>query len=131
MSAFAAHGVYVGRCVCVSLGTDHEVTGGYGLQLSDFTDGQPYQNTLHDMNPLIIEAFNTTFTAGGGVPSGTVPAQSAWIDKHVFSRWTDFLDRGYGAFFSALAAQTGAAAGHPALVIGQCSTSPAFKRTRG
>jgi hypothetical protein len=108
-----------------------KLTGGYGLQLSDFTDGQPYQNTLHDMNPLIIGAFNATFAAGGGVPAGTVSAQSAWINKHVFSRWTDFLDSGYAAFFAALTAQAGAAAGHPALVIDQCSTSPAFKRTEG
>jgi hypothetical protein len=108
-----------------------KVTGGYGLQLSDFTDGQPYQNTLHDMNPRIVAAFNATFLEGAGVPAGTPPAQSAWINKHAFSRWTDFLDRGYAAFYRALATQVGAAAAHPALVIGQCSISPAFKRTEG
>ena len=108
-----------------------KVTGGYGLQLSDFTDGQPYQNTLHDMNPRIVAAFNATFPDGAGVPAGAAPAQSAWINKHVFSRWTDFLDRGYADFYAALFTQASAAAGHPALVIGQCSISPAFKRTEG
>jgi hypothetical protein len=108
-----------------------KVTGGYGLQLSDFTDGQPYQNTLHDMNPRIVAAFSATFANGIGVPAGTVPAQSTWINKHAFSRWTDFLGQGYAEFYAALATQVGAAAQHPALLIGQCSTSPAFKRTEG
>jgi hypothetical protein len=108
-----------------------KVTGGYGLQLSDFTDGQPYQNTLHDMNPRIIAAFNATLAPGAGVPASSVAAQSAWIDKNVFSVWTDFLDRGYAAFYAALAKQVAASANHPALVIGQCSISPAFKRTEG
>ncbi len=108
-----------------------KVTGGYGLQLSDFTDGQPYQNTLHDMNPRIVAAFDATFADGAGVPAGTVAAQSAWINKHAFSRWTDFLGHGYAAFYDALAIQVAAATQHPALVIGQCSISPAFKRTEG
>ncbi len=108
-----------------------KVTGGYGLQLSDFTDGQPYQNTLHDMNPRIVSAFSATFAEGFGVPAGTVAVQSAWINKHAYSRWTDFLGHGYAAFYAALAKQAGMAAQHPALLVGQCSISPAFKRTEG
>jgi hypothetical protein len=106
------------------------VTGGYGLQLSDFTDGQPYQSTLHDVNPRIVAAFSKAFPAAG-VPAGSAALQSAWINHHAFNEWTDFLDQGYAAFYAAMASQAGAAAGHAALVIGQCSLSPAFKRTEG
>lgn len=106
------------------------VTGGYGLQLSDFTDGQPYQSTLHDFNPRIVTAFGATLS-GGAVPGSTTPAQADWINKNAFSQWTDFLDEGYAAFYLSLAAQVGFEAKHPALVIDQCNIAPSFKRTEG
>jgi len=106
------------------------VTGGYGLQLSDFTDGQPYQNTLHDLNPRIVAAFGKTM-AGGSVPGRTVSAQANWIMHNAFNAWTDFLDQGYAHFYASFATQVAAAAQHPALVIDQCSISPSFRRTEG
>ncbi len=105
-----------------------KVTGGYGIQLSDFTDGQPYQDTLHNLNPRIVAAFAKTLPAGT-VPGSTAAAQAAWINRHAFSDWTDFLDQGYAQFYATLAADVGTATGHAPLIIGQCSISPGFKRT--
>jgi hypothetical protein len=104
------------------------LTYGYGLQLSDFTDGQPYQSTLHDFNPRITAAFAKT---GIRVPAGPPARQSAWINAHAFSAWTDFLAEGYAAFYAAMLDDTRAATGHAPLMIGQCNISPARKRTEG
>jgi hypothetical protein len=106
------------------------VTGGYGLQLSDFTDGQPYQNTLHDLNPRIVAAFGKTLPAGT-VPGGSASSQAAWLIHNDFNAWTDFLDKGYAHFYASFAARVAEATKHPALVIDQCSTSPSFRRTEG
>jgi hypothetical protein len=105
-----------------------ERTGGYGIQLSDFTDGQPYQNTLHDLNPRIVAAFAKTLP-GNPVPGNSPPQQTAWINKNAYSAWTDFLDQGYAAFYATLASDVHDATGHAPLVIGQCNVSPSFKRT--
>jgi len=105
-----------------------KVTGGYGITLSDFTDGQPYQNTLHDLNARIVADFGKTLSEGV-VPGGTASDQAAWINKNAFSVWTDYLDTGYAQFYATLASDVGAATGHAPLIIGQCSISPGFKRT--
>ncbi len=105
-----------------------ERTGGYGIQLSDFTDGQPYQNTLHDLNPRIVAAFAKTLP-GTPSPGTSAPAQAAWINRNAYSAWTDFLDQGYADFYATLAKDVQDATGHAALVIGQCGISPSFKRT--
>jgi len=105
-----------------------ERTGGYGIQLSDFTDGQPYQNTLHDLNPRIVAAFANTLP-GKAAPGDSAPQQAAWINKNAYSAWTDFLDQGYAAFYATLAHDVQVATGHAALLIGQCGVSPSFKRT--
>jgi hypothetical protein len=107
-----------------------ERTGGYGIQLSDFTDGQPYQNTLHDLNPRIVAAFAKTLP-GNPSPGSSAPLQSAWINRNAFSAWTDFLDQGYAAFYGTLASDVQKATGHAPLLIGQCNISPGFKRTEG
>jgi len=107
-----------------------KVTGGYGVQLSDFTDGQPYQDTLHDFNPRIVAAFGKSLPEGA-LQAGDASVQAAWINGHAFSEWTDFLDRGYAHFYATLAADVGAATGHAPLIIGQCSISPGYKRTEG
>jgi hypothetical protein len=103
-------------------------TGGYGIQLSDFTDGQPYQNTLHDFNPRIVSAFLKTLP-GHPSPGSTASQQSSWINRHAFTAWTDFLDQGYARFYATLAKDVGAATHHAPLLIGQCSIGPAYKRT--
>jgi hypothetical protein len=107
-----------------------KLTGGYGLQLSDFTDGQPYPNTLHDFNPRIVAAFAKTLP-GGKIPGATTKTQAAWINTHAYSAWTDFLAEGYSDFYATLARDVGAATHHAPLVIGQCNISPSFKRMGG
>jgi hypothetical protein len=107
-----------------------KLTSGYGLQLSDFSDGQPYPDTLHDFNPRILAAFAKTLP-GGSVPGTTTAARSAWINKHAFNAWTDFLAEGYSDFYATLAREVGSATHHAPLVIGQCNISPAFKRLGG
>ncbi len=107
-----------------------KLSGGYGLQLSDFTDGQPYPDTLHDFNPRIVAAFAKTLP-GGIVPGTTTQAQAAWINTHAFNAWTDFLAEGYSDFYAALASDVGAATHHAPLIIGQCNISPGFKRMGG
>jgi hypothetical protein len=104
------------------------LTYSYGMQLGDFTGGEPAPATLHDFNPRITAAFAKT---GIHVPAAPPAQQSAWINAHAFSAWTDFLDEGYAAFFAAMLADTRAATGHAALLIGQCAISPAWQRTEG
>jgi hypothetical protein len=118
----------MGDAFAYSWSLTSKLTGGYGIQLSDFTDGQPYQNTLHDLNPRIVSAFGKTLPQGA-VPGSGAGTQAVWINKHAFSDWTDFLDRGYAQFYATLAADVGTATGHAPLIIGQCSISPGFKRT--
>jgi hypothetical protein len=106
------------------------LTGGYGIMLSDFSDSQPdYLSTVHDFNPRIIAAFAQS--EGVTVPAGSVTAQSAWIVANAFAQWNDFLSIGYGKFFNALALRLGAAAARVGLVVDQCSWTPSAERLRG
>jgi putative flippase GtrA len=107
-----------------------QLSGGYGLMLSDFSDSQPHwPSTTHDFNPRIVAAFAREY--GLAVPAGDTPAQAGWIVANAFPEWNDFLSRGYGRFFQALAARLGAATGRAALVIDQCAMTPALRRLFG
>lgn len=107
-------------------------TGGYAIGLSDFTDSQPsYPNMLHDFNARIVAAFAQQYGFTSQLNGLSVPNAANWINKNAYPLWTDFLSEGYGKYYNALAQRIGAATGHKALVIDQCSLTPAWRRLAG
>ncbi len=107
------------------------VSGGYALTLSDFTDSQPDRpSTFQDFNPMIIKAFAAAYP-NVSIRGSTMPAQADWIVRNAFVSWNDFLSKGYGKFYAAIAARVGAATSRTALVIDQCMTTPSFRRMQG
>ncbi len=106
------------------------LTGAYGVALSDFADSQPNDpSKMHDFNPRIIARFAQA--TGLPVPSGSVATQASWIVANANEQWSDFLSQGYGAFYNALATQVTGETGKQALIIDQCSATPAWRRWVG
>jgi hypothetical protein len=106
------------------------LSGAYGVALSDFGDSQPARTSnYHNFNARVIASFAAA--TGTAVPSGSVASQAQWIMANATVAWNDFLAQSYGAFFSALSTQIGAATGKQSLVIDQCSLSPSYRRWFG
>jgi hypothetical protein len=106
------------------------MTGGYGIQLSDFSDSIPYEPTnVQGFNSRIIAAFATT--NGLSIPGNTIAEQGSWIVANAYSKWNDFIATGEGKFFDAIASRLTAATGRQALVDDQCQGTPFWLRSRG
>ncbi len=93
-----------------------QLSGAYGIALSDFGNSLPSQPSwLQDFNPAIVAAFAKQ--AGVTIPAGTVAQQSAYIVANYYPQWNDFIANGYAAFYNALATRITAATGQQALVV--------------
>jgi hypothetical protein len=111
-------------------GQTANLSGAYGIMLSDFSDSQPMQlSTVQGFNPEIIAGFQAAEKVT--VPSGTPSQQSAWIIANAMSAWNDYLSLGYGKFFGALAQRLTAATGQQSLVLDQCGLWPSLRRFFG
>ena len=111
-------------------GQTAQLSGAYGIMLSDFTDSQPVAPSyLIGFNPELISRFQTTI--GQTIPGSSVPQQAAYINAHFVAQWNDFLANGYSRFFGALASRLRDNTGHQALVIDQCGQWPSARRFQG
>jgi hypothetical protein len=107
------------------------ITGGYGMMLSDFTDGFPEyddQTVGHGFNSRVMASFAAKY---GYTLFGTPTQKSQKIVISYFNQWNDFFSSGYGNFFAALAKRVSNSTGREALVIDQCSGSPLIERSHG
>lgn len=111
-------------------GQTAQLSGAYGIMLSDFTDSQPIAPSYKvGFNPELIDKFQST--SGQYVPGGSVSYRANYITSHYMARWNDFLANGYGRFFGALASRLRGGTGHQPLVINQCGQWPSARRFQG
>jgi hypothetical protein len=111
-------------------GQTAQLSGAYGIMLSDFTDSQPVAPSyLVGFNPELIAKFQASI--GQNIPGGSVAAQAAYINAHFVAQWNDFLGNGYGRFFGALASRLRDGTGHQPLVINQCGQWASARRFQG
>ena len=111
-------------------GQTTQLSGAYGIMLSDFTDSQPVAPSyLVGFNPELIDKFQATI--GQTIPGGSVAQRAAYINAHFVAQWNDFLGNGYGRFFGALASRLRSGTGHQPLVINQCGQWASARRFQG
>jgi hypothetical protein len=111
-------------------GQTAQLSGAYGIMLSDFTDSQPIvPSYMAGFNPELIDRFQSTI--GQTVPGGSVAQRASYITSHFMAQWNDFLANGYGHFFGALASRLRDNTGHQSLVINQCGQWPSARRFQG
>jgi len=111
-------------------GQTAQLSGAFGIMLSDFTDSQPVAPSYKvGFNPELISKFQSA--TGAYVPGGSTSYRASYITSHYMAQWNDFLADGYGHFFGSLASRLGAATGHQGLVINQCGQWPSARRFQG
>jgi hypothetical protein len=111
-------------------GQTAQLSGAYGIMLSDFTDSQPVSPSyLAGFNPELVDKFQSTI--GQTIPGSSVSSRASYITSHFMAQWNDFIGNGYGRFFGALAARLRDGTGHQSLVINQCGQWASARRFQG
>ena len=111
-------------------GQTAQLSGAYGIQLSDFSDSQPSQPSwIEGFNPEIVSAFSAM--THQTIPGVTVSDKASYINAHLTASWNDYLAAGYARFFSALSSQLSYNTGQSALVVDQCGMWPSARRFYG
>jgi hypothetical protein len=111
-------------------GQTAQLSGAYGIMLSDFSDSQPtLPSYAIGFNPELVNQFQATI--GQNIPAGSVATRASYITAHYMAQWNDFLTNGYARFYSALARRLRDNTGHQSLVVDQCGQWPSARRFQG
>jgi hypothetical protein len=107
-----------------------QLSGAYGIVLSDFSNSLPGQPSwVEDFNPAIVKDFAAKKQVA--VEGTTAAEQAPSIIKNALPLWNDYICEGYAAFFGALATRISAATGQQALVVAGGFDWPGLNRSWG